>query len=70
MPYLHCPQCHRTAWVRAERSTAPVECRRCGRTLDLASAGDVDYLTTAVRERFQRDARTAAAARRFVRPPA
>ena len=69
MPYLHCPECHRTAWVRAER-THPVECRRCGRDLDLALAGDVDYLTSAVRERFQRDARSAADARRFVRPPA
>ena len=59
MPYLHCPQCHRTAWVRAGRS-GPVECRRCGRDLDVASAGDVDHLTTAVRERFRRDARSAA----------
>ena len=67
MPYLHCPECRRSAWVRAERSNAPVECRGCGRALELATAGDVGYLTTAVRERFQRDARSAATARRFVR---
>jgi hypothetical protein len=53
--------------VRTERDE-PVDCRRCGRPLDLASAGDVDYLTIAVRERFRRQARIAADARRFVRP--
>ena len=68
MPYLHCPQCHRTAWVRTTREE-PVECRHCGRELDLAPAGDVGYLTAAVRERFARDARNGASAKRFVRPP-
>jgi ribosomal protein S27E len=69
MPYLHCPQCHRTAWVRAQH-TQPVECRRCGRALDLAAAGDVGYLTTAVRERLRRDARSGGAARRPPQPRA
>jgi len=66
MPYLHCPQCQRTAWVRTT-SDEPVECRHCGRALDLAPAGDVGYLTAAVRERFARDARAGASVKRFVR---
>jgi ribosomal protein S27E len=66
MPYLHCPQCQRTAWVRTT-SDEPVGCRHCGRALDLAPAGDVRYLTAAVRARFARDARSGASAKRFVR---
>ena len=66
MPYLHCPQCHRTAWVRATREE-PVTCRHCGRALDLAPAGDVGYLTAAVRERFARDARAGGTPKRFIR---
>jgi ribosomal protein S27E len=67
MPYLHCPGCHRTAWVRAT-STGPIECRHCGRELELTPAGDVGYLTSAVREQFARDARASATMKRFVRP--
>jgi len=67
MPYLHCPRCHRTAWVRAE-SAKPLDCRRCGHELDLSTAGDVRYLTSAVREHLAREARMDATARRFVRP--
>jgi hypothetical protein len=52
--------------VRATREE-PVECRHCGRDLDLAPAGDVRYLTAAVRERFARDARAGGAPKRFVR---
>ena len=67
MPYLHCPRCHRTAWVRAA-GTDPIECRHCGRELELTPAGDMRHLTSAVRERFARDARLTAGAKRFVRP--
>ena len=65
MPYLHCPQCHRTAWVRAE-STNPPPCRGCGEPLDDA-LGDVQLLTVAVRERFARDSARTAGMARFVR---
>jgi hypothetical protein len=54
--------------VRTSREE-PVECRHCGCELDLAPAGDVRYLTAAVRERFARDARSGGAVKRFVRPP-
>jgi len=64
MPYLHCPRCHRTAWLRAH-SDRDLECRHCG--TKLAAGGDARFLTGAVRERFARDARLTAGRKRFVR---
>jgi ribosomal protein S27E len=49
MPYLHCPHCHRTAWLSATPRT-PVECRRCGAALDPMGAHDARFLTNAVRD--------------------
>jgi hypothetical protein len=68
MPYLHCPRCHRTAWLRTpgERETA---CRHCGTTLDPMAGSDVRFITSAVRERFARDARRNSGPSRFVREP-
>jgi hypothetical protein len=63
MPYLHCPHCHRTAWLSAPPSAA-VECRRCGTALDPLGAHDARFLTAAVRDlRAQR----AASGARFMR---
>jgi hypothetical protein len=64
MPYLHCPHCHRTAWVRSTPTTAL--CRGCGEPLD-DGIGDVQLLAAAVRDRFARDAMRTADMRRFVR---
>ena len=69
MPYLHCPQCRRTAWVRDDQRRAPSSAATAAATLDLAHAGDVRFLTAAVRERFARDARAGASVKRFVRRP-
>ena len=66
MPYLHCPQCRRTSWARTT-SDERVECRHCGRDLELAHAAEVSFLTAAVRERFARDARAGGSVKRFVR---
>ena len=66
MPYLHCPRCHRTAWLRAT-TDQEIECRHCGTTLNPTSASDVRLLTGAVRERFARDARLNVGRKRFVR---
>ena len=68
MPYLHCPRCHRTAWLRA-RADAEIACRHCGTTLNPMAADDARYLAGAVRERFARDARLNAGRPRFVRNP-
>ena len=66
MPYLHCPRCHRTAWVSAP-TAGEVTCRRCGTALDPMLAGEARFLAGAVRERFKRDARLSAGRPRFVR---
>jgi ribosomal protein S27E len=68
LPYLHCPRCHRTAWVRAHQE-ADVPCRHCGTALAPMSGSDVRLLTVAVRERFARDARLNAGRPRFIRDP-
>jgi hypothetical protein len=65
MPYLHCPHCHRTAWLRAA-TTEATTCRGCGGPLD-DLARDVQILTLAVRDRFARDAARTGGMRRFVR---
>ena len=66
MPYLHCPRCHRSAWLRADTEEA-VACRHCGTTLSGMSHAELSALTGAVRERFARDARLNAGRKRFVR---
>lgn len=66
MPYLHCPRCHRTAWVRAEADRG-VSCRHCGTKLGPLAGEEARFLAGAVRERFARDARLTAGRRRFVR---
>ena len=68
MPYLHCPGCHRTAWLRAG-SAQQIACRHCGTALDPMSVNEVRLLAGAVRERLARDARLNASRRRFVRDP-
>jgi transcription initiation factor IIE alpha subunit len=68
MPYLHCPRCHRRAWLRARPEQA-IACRRCGTTLDPVTVDDVRLLAGAVRERFARDARLDARRARFIRDP-
>ncbi len=66
MPYLHCPTCHRTAWVRKAAGEG-LDCRGCGRSLSSLGESDARLLTTAVRERFARDARRDRDRPRFVR---
>jgi hypothetical protein len=66
LPYLDCPRCHRTAWLRGE-SAREISCRHCGTKLTPMAGSDVRFLTSAVRERFQRDARLTAGRKRFVR---
>ena len=66
MPYLHCPRCHRTAWLRTP-AEGQLACRHCGSTLDPMAGGDARFLTGAVRERFARDARRSGGPPRFVR---
>ena len=66
MPYLNCPRCHRTAWVRASREQE-MECRHCGAPLDPATGSEIRLLSGAVRERFARDAQLTAGHKRFVR---
>ncbi len=66
MPYLHCPRCQRTAWLRTE-SAQEIACRHCGTTLGPMAGSDARFLASAVRERFARDARLTAGRRRFVR---
>ena len=68
MPYLHCPRCHRTAWVRA-RAEGRIACGHCGTTLDATTGGDARFLAGALRERLARDARRSDAPPRFVRDP-
>jgi ribosomal protein S27E len=68
MPYLHCPRCHRTAWVRAGFD-GEVECRQCGKALALLPGSEASYLAGAVRARFAREARLDAGRSRFVRDP-
>lgn len=68
MPYLRCPRCRRTAWVRSGAEDA-VDCRTCGTTLSTLGADDARLLASAVRERFARDARAGAGRPRFVRGP-
>jgi hypothetical protein len=66
VPYLHCPRCQRTAWLRTETGRE-VTCRDCGTAVHRMAGSDVRYLAGAVRERFERDARLNAGRRRFVR---
>ena len=66
MPYLHCPRCQRTAWVRALKDDA-ITCRHCGTTLSSITVNETAFLTGAVRERFARDARRDGGRMRFVR---
>jgi hypothetical protein len=66
MPYLHCPACHRTAWLRGEAGRDET-CRRCGTALGPIADGEARYLARAVRERFARDARLNEGRPRFVR---
>jgi hypothetical protein len=66
MPYLQCPACHRTAWLRGEPGR-DLTCRRCDTALGPLPDRDVRYLTRAVRERFARDARLNAGRPRFLR---
>jgi transcription initiation factor IIE alpha subunit len=68
LPYLHCPRCHRTAWLRANIDRE-VACRHCGTSLDAMASSDARYLAGAVRERFARDARLNAGRKRFIRDP-
>jgi ribosomal protein S27E len=68
MPYLHCPRCHRTAWVRAS-SDHTIDCRTCGARLDAMGGDHARLLATAVRERLAREAQRDAARSRFVRAP-
>ena len=63
MPYLHCPICHRTAWL-SNVPREPVACRRCGAALDPVSAGDARFLAGAVRDLRAREPRFGRAARR------
>jgi hypothetical protein len=67
MPYLNCPRCHRTAWLRTPPDRA-VACRHCGTELDPMPGSDVRFLTRAVRERFARDRRKGGPPR-FIREP-
>ena len=69
MPYLHCPRCHRTAWVRKLAGDG-IDVPELRHAASARSAdGDAALLTTAVRERFARDARRDAGRERFVRDP-
>ena len=68
MPYLHCPDCHRTAWVRS-RYEEGVQCRQCGTTLSLMPGSEARYLTGAIRQRFVRESRLDAERPRFTRDP-
>jgi hypothetical protein len=68
LPYLHCPRCHRTAWVRAY-TDGELGCRHCRTALRPMSVSDARLLTAAVRERFARDARRNAGRPRFIRDP-
>jgi transcription initiation factor TFIIIB Brf1 subunit/transcription initiation factor TFIIB len=66
MPYLHCPRCHRTAFVRASFDDE-IACRRCGTALGPMHDSELRFLARAVRERLARDARLNAGRKRFVR---
>jgi ribosomal protein L37AE/L43A len=66
LPYLHCPRCHRTAWLRADTEDE-LACRHCGTTLNGVTRAELDALTGAVRARFARDARLNAGRKRFIR---
>ena len=66
MPYLHCPRCQRTAWVRSEAERG-ISCRHCGSKLSSLTGGEARFLAGAVRERFARDARLNAGRKRFIR---
>ena len=66
MPYLHCPRCHRTAWMRAPKEEA-IACRHCGTTLGPVTVNETAFLTGAVRQRFARDVRRDVGRPRFLR---
>jgi len=66
VPYLHCPRCHRTAWLRSDTGQE-IACRHCGTTLSPLEGSEARYLASAVRERFARDARLEPGRKRFVR---
>jgi ribosomal protein S27E len=61
VPHMHCPHCHRNAWL-SMAPRAAVECRHCGTELEQVSAWDARLITGAAREmragrgRFTRDA--------------
>jgi ribosomal protein S27E len=58
---MHCPHCHRNAWLSASPRVA-VECRHCGTELEPVSAWDARFISSVAREmragrgRFTRDA--------------
>ena len=66
MPYYHCPNCERTAWLEATDEPPP-QCRHCGSELALMPARHAASLTTALRARFQRDMSLEPTRVRFVR---
>ena len=66
MPYLHCPHCHRTAWLLTT-AEAGARCRHCDAALTPMPDGQARYLVSAVRERFARDAQLELTRRRFIR---
>lgn len=66
MPYYHCPNCERTAWLEAT-DEPPAQCRHCGSELALMPARHAASLTTALRARFQRDMTLEPTRVRFVR---
>jgi hypothetical protein len=64
--YLHCPSCHRTAWL-GPAAEPRMACRDCGTTLGAVLSGEAPFLSVAVRELHARDAVYATQGRRFVR---
>ena len=46
MPHMHCPHCHRNAWLSAAPRAA-VECRHCGTELEPVSAWDARFISGA-----------------------
>ena len=68
LPYLHCPRCDRTAWVRTHTDD-DLGCRHCHTALRPMTGIDARLLTAAVRARFARDARRNTGPPRFIRDP-
>jgi hypothetical protein len=67
MAYLHCPSCHRSAWL-GDAAPHGARCRRCDAALTAVVGAAADpLLTAAVRARFGRDMRLDAGRGRFVR---